>query len=481
MQITLLGLVLVPLSLLWAYRPVRLLQLALISAIFEAAAAVILGGSFGLQPAMVPGLLFITYVFSQYALGMRYPGEGTALRTALPLLALMSYAVLSAWLLPDAFAGQILVWPQRPDALGPGMVPLQFNFGNVTQSLYLTLNVIFTLAAAIFVTRGSMPYKSIISAYLLGGYIVVGLAFWQFASRIAGIPFPDELLQSNPGWAIVEQSFGSVPRIQGPFTEPAGLAVYMSGVAFCCFWLSIRGYRTMRPNLLFSLALACTLLSTSTTGILTLVVGLPITLAIGSIGGDSGALGRIGKTLGFLLLGGAIVIGPVLVLKPSLLESVNTVVQATLTKGDSNSYNERSAADAAAVGTVSQTYGLGVGWGSYRSSSLLPGVLANAGVFGVAMMLWLLVKVVLLGKRGRRASPGHPGQILVDGFSASLCSQLGAALISAPMITSLAFFLQLGCVIGVLARMSIEPRLRSQQRAFAANGATPMSLDLGRT
>jgi hypothetical protein len=473
MQITLVGLVLVPISLLWAYRPVRLLQLALIAAVFEAAAALILGGRFGLQPAMVPGLLFITYIVGQYALGMRYPGEGTVLRAALPLLALMAYAVLSARWLPDAFAGQILVWPQRQDLLAPGMAPLQFTSGNVTQPLYLTLNVAFTVAVAIFLTRAAISYESIIAAYLLGGYVVVGLAFWQFASRIAGIPFPEELLQSNPSWAIVKQSFESVPRIQGPFTEPAGLAVYMSGVAFCCLWLSVRGYRTMAPNLLFALALASTLLSTSTTGILTVVVGVPITLAVGSRGGDPGALGRIGRTLGFLLLGGLIAIGPALVLKPSLLNAVNTVVETTLSKGESDSYNERFAADAAAVATVSQTYGLGVGWGSYRSSSLMPGLLANGGVFGVATVLWLVVRVVRLGRRGRHASPGHPGQILVDGFSGSLCSQLAAALLSTPMITSLAFFLQLGCVIGVLARMSIEPHLRARQRAFTAVGAAP--------
>src|ERR1700712_3423303 len=121
MQITLLGLFLVPLSLYWAYQPVRLLQLALVAAVFEAASALILGGSFGLQPAMVPGVLFITYVVTQYALGMRYPGEGAVLRAALPLLALLAYALLSAWYLPDVFAGRILVWPQRPDPFAYGM------------------------------------------------------------------------------------------------------------------------------------------------------------------------------------------------------------------------------------------------------------------------------------------------------------------------------------------------------------------------
>ena len=405
---------------------------------------------------MVPGVLFIAYVIGQYALGMRYPGEGTALRAAVPLMALLAYALLSAWLLPEMFAGRIMVWPQKPDALAPGMVPLQHTSGNITQTLYLTLNVVFTVAVAMFLTRAAIPYRSIISAYMLGGYIVVGLAVWQFASRTAGVPFPDDLLQSNPGWAIVEQGIGTVPRIQGPFSEPAALATYMSGVVVCSLWLSVRGYRIMRPNLLLALAISTTLLSTSTTGILSLAIGLPLVLGIASIGGDPAALGRIGKTSGLLLLGGIVAVGPIFILKPSLLDAVSTVVEATMEKGQSDSYNDRTAADLGALDTVGQTYGLGVGFGSYRSSSLIPGLLANTGIVGVTLVLWVIVRVVRLSSSGHGEAKGHPGQVLVDGFSASLCSSFGAALISAPMINSLAFFLQLGCVIGVLARMSIE-------------------------
>ncbi len=180
MQVTLLGLVLVPLSLVWALQPNRLLYLALIAAVFEAAAALVIGGSFGLQPAMLPGLLFITYVVAQYAVGMRYPGESPVFWTMFPMLALLSYALFSAWEMPNAFAGRVMVWPQRADALSPDFVPLQFAFGNITQSLYLTIDVLFSVSVALFLTRAAVPYDSIIAAYMTGGYIVVGLVFWQF-------------------------------------------------------------------------------------------------------------------------------------------------------------------------------------------------------------------------------------------------------------------------------------------------------------
>ena len=104
MQITILGLALVPLTLIWAMNPVRLLQLAFVAAVFEAGAAAIIG-SFGLPTAMVPGLLFIVFVIAQYALGMRYPAEGPVFWALTPLLALLAYALLSVVVLPDAFAG----------------------------------------------------------------------------------------------------------------------------------------------------------------------------------------------------------------------------------------------------------------------------------------------------------------------------------------------------------------------------------------
>lgn len=456
MKPTVLGLMVLPLSLVWSMDPIRLVQLALVSAVFEAGAAFVIGGSFGFPLAMVPGLMFIIYVSTQYAMGMRYTAEGLVLQTILPLLALLFYALLSVMVLPDVFAGKIMVWPQKADPLQPGLVPLAFSSGNVTQPLYLAMNVVMAVATALFLTRSAISYNNIIRAYLLGGYVVVGIALWQFASRVAGVPFPDDVLYSNPGWAIVEQSMGNVPRIQGPFSEPAGLAFYLSGLCFCCLWLTARGYNTMRPSLLLILAVLAMLLSTSTTGLAILGVGLPITLLAAGIGSDARSLAGLARTLTMLMLGTTIAIVPVFILKPSLMTSIDTVVESTLAKSDSGSYEERTGIDTAALGTMTKTYGLGVGWGSFRTSSLLPGLVANAGAFGIAAVLWLIARIRRLTKRSAKAAPSHPARILVDGFSAALCGQLAAALLSAPTIGSLAFFLQLGCVVGAAARMSVE-------------------------
>ena len=311
MQITVLGFVLIPLSLLWAFQPGSPV------AAFAVRVRLCRRCGFdirGIWPATGYGAGIAIYCLHIFAIrnGHALPRGGSRNSRGIPdavaaVLCVDVSMAVAACIFWRCVCRATEVGSPRSDPL----TPLQPTFGNVTQALYLMINIIFMVAVAIFLTRSAIPYQSIIASYLLGGYVVVGLTFWQLGNRVAGIPFPDELLQSNPGWAIVTQVVGTVPRLQGPFSEPAALAGYMSGIALCCLWLSVRGYRIMRPNLLLGLAVSTTLLSTSTTGILTIVVGLPFTLALASVGGVPGALGRIGKTVSLLLLSGLLVIVPV--------------------------------------------------------------------------------------------------------------------------------------------------------------------------
>jgi len=144
-----------------------------------------------------------------------------------------------------------------------------------------------------------------------------------------------------------------------------------------------------------------------------------------------------------------------------VIDAAQLIVDVTLNKSGSDSYSLRTGLDTAALNTVPLTYGLGVGWGGFRTSSLVPGLLANAGVFGVAMVLWMLTRVARLVSSANAAAPHHEGRIVVDGFSAALVGQFSAALLSAPTIGSLAFYLQLGCVVGAAARMLKERRMPS--------------------
>lgn len=451
---TVLGLVVLPLTLLWSGRPERLVQLGIVCSVFEAGAAASLGG-FGVPVGMVPALALLGHVGGQYLLGMRYPGEAAALRSVLPLLLLLAYALVATLLLPDAFAGRVIVFPQKIDPVATGPVPLAPGTGNLTQVAYLLINVLLTAAAAAMLTRRQIDWTGLLRAYLASGYLVFALSIWNFAARVAGVPFPSNILYSNPGWAIVEQSLGPVPRIQGPFPEPSSLGTYMSGVAFCALWLCVRQHDVMKPHILLGLAVLTVLLSTSTTGIATLALGLPVVLlyAMGRV--DAGRLRRAALMLGALLLSGLVALGPIVVMQPELLDSVDIVLDETLSKRESDSFNERSEMNSLALDAAAASWGLGIGWGSTRTSSLLPGILAGAGVFGLAMVVWLFLRVGRLVRR-TNALPEHPAHAVLDGFSAALCGQLLATTLSAPTVTSVAFYLQIAAVVAGSIRIRME-------------------------
>jgi len=457
MQFTILGAALIPLAAWGAGNTGWLIRLAMVAVIFEAGAALVIGGNpgFGLPPAMVPGLLLIAHIVVQYALGMRYAGEGIVLRAAAPLIAFMAFAIGTAMLLPDIHAGQMLIWPNRPDPVFPSAVPLAFNSGNVTQSLYLAMNVAMAVGAGLALTGRGVRWRGLLNAYLLSGYLVVGFCFWDFANRIAGVWFPAEALRSNPSWTIVTQSLGPVPRIQGPFAEPAALAFFLSGLAFCCLSLCMKGHATMRPMLLLMLTILCMLLSTSTTGIMILVFGLPLVLIMG--GGNALARMRIQRTLVSMVLAAGIVLVPLVLALPSLVDSAAVVLESTLEKGDSSSFEDRMEMDRLAVDAMMQSWGIGIGWGSTRSSSFIPGILGNAGIVGLGLLVWFGVALSKLIRRaGRLAPPQHPARPALDGFTAAVCGQLCAALLSAPTISSLGFFLHLALVFGAAGRMLVD-------------------------
>jgi hypothetical protein len=469
MQPTPLGLVVVLLGLAVLSQPVRLLQLTLVSALFEAASLVVIGGAggFGVQLATGPALLFLGHVGLQYALGMRYPGEARVLRTIAPLLPLLVYAGASALLLPDMFTGRVMVWPQKFEFFDQGAVALRPDGSNLNQCVYLLLNTFIVTLSALFLSRGAVDYRGLLRAYLLSGYIVVGLSVWQLGARVAGLPFPADLLYTNPGWLVLtEQTLGGMPRINGPFSEPSALASYLCGIAVCSLWLCVRGHQVMAPRLLLALAVVTVFLSTSTTGIVVVVTVLPLVLLFALGRGDRRGIRQAGATLGALLCGAVFTLLPLMLLRPELLDILATILEGTLEKGSSDSFAERTTADGDALRALAATWGLGVGWGMFRSSSLLPGLLANGGLPGILLLLVFAQRVAALARRAAAAAPGHPGRLAIDGFAAAICGQLAAALVSGPIIVSPAFYMQLGGVIGISARLlgDARPALAARRR-----------------
>jgi hypothetical protein len=472
MGVTSFSFILLPLCLVWLLQPVRLLQLVIIAGIFEAAAAFTIGG-LGVQPGLVPAIAFVGYVSLQFLLGARYPGQSQAWRMMQPFVLVVGWALLGAYLLPRVFEEQVYVWPQKSEP--PFVLTLLApSSSNLNQVCYLFLDSVFLIAAAMFVTASRVALKSLMTCYYVSVFLALGVGLWQFASRTLGLPYPDTLFYSNPGWALLtEQNIGAVPRINGSFSEPSSLGGYMAAAVCATGWMMVQGHRQVMIRVLFVAALFGVLLSTSTTGLGVLAVIAVAMVAYALVSGSARIIAAVAKIGLLLLVLGGVAGVAVSAFAPGVIANIQEVYTGTLNKQDSASYQDRTSADLDSLEATLGTYGLGTGWGSNRSSSLIPGLLASVGVPGVLGLIWFAVGLTRAVKRARRMG-GPVDQIMaIDGSCGAVVGILVAAVISGPTISSVSFFFLLAVLIGGVARIEAGLTARRRPAARMPASATP--------
>lgn len=102
------------------------------------------------------------------------------------------------------------------------------------------------------------------------------------------------------------------------------------------------------------------------------------------------------------------------------------------------------------------TYGFGVGWGSNRSSSLLPGLCAAIGVWGVGGLVWFGLSLTCQARRAMRLTADPALHYAIRGSAAALISNLISALLAGPTISSPDFYLLLAMLVAATARAQRE-------------------------
>jgi hypothetical protein len=458
-ELTAAGYILLPLSALFLFRTGVLLQILLVVSALGATSTIILnvGEPFGMTCALVPGAIATGMLVLDCMSRSLQKNEWDAARSAAPLVLFTLCCIAGAALLPRLFAGEFEVWPQNI-AIANVPVPLEPNSGNITQTLYLVTNVITMAFAALFASRPGTRYAIFLRAYFISGYIACALALWQLANKLTGVYFPEEFIYSNPRWAILtNQAFGNVNRINGSFTEPAALATYLSGVVFACVPLVFAGYRDFPVRPLLLLALAVMLISTSTTGIVMAGIAIPLLLLRARQQEMRAlALGLIASGAAALFFGMTVYLSA-----PTLVHHVEQLVSqvvesSVVDKSESESAVDRTTKDVDSVALLLPSAGLGAGWGSVRSSSLLPGVLGGSGLPGLALLIWFGLRTRRLVGRARAVAPDGPDRNALDAFAWSVAGTVIAALISAPTIDEMDFYVRLALLIGCAVRMRCD-------------------------
>lgn len=312
---------------------------------------------------------------------------GPAIADNVFLIVFALYGSVTAWILPRLFAGSAEVTPLRPRAVRQlfEAAPIHFSSQNITTSVYL----IGTLVAGLGVYIGAAREGSAVRIARAGIVIATVHALLGFLSiAVAGTSL-DALIEffRNGHYAQLDQSIQGLSRMNGIWPEASGFAAF--GGAWLIFttelWLrDIYPRRSGPAALLLGLAL---LISTSSTAYVTLG-GYGAILMVRSV-----VLPRsmpFSKLLGLVAAAffGITMTVAALAFSPSLVESFSRIITVmTIDKADSVSGIQRLFWARQGFEAFAVSGGLGIGAGTFRSSSLITAIIGSMGVIGIVSFM----------------------------------------------------------------------------------------------
>ncbi len=392
MALTLFGVLVIAMCsvMLWRASVLVMLQAVLLLSLLGGSAALVLtslGGS-TVQPAVLAlGFLAVRSLTPD----KHRPGQITGALAQLAFLAIfVIYGALGAMILPRIFAGSIDVTPLRPIPNGYifAAFPLSFSPQNVTSAVYLVSTLLAALCAYL-ACSSAMAWR--VLARTAGAIAAIHALLGLASVVLAGTAWSVfQKFFRNGFYAQLDQSLDGYARMTGIFPEPAVYSAY--GFIWLVFsaelWLrGIESRWTGWGALLLGMAL---LLSTSTTAMLGLasygaILALRLLLMPGSIAGGR-ALTLVSG--GLVLLSGLIAI---IALNPEAAAALSEfVARFTVDKTGSLSALQRAFWARQGFDAFAVSSGLGIGPGSFRSSSIALAVLGSTGVIGsVALLIHL--------------------------------------------------------------------------------------------
>lgn len=355
----------------------------MVAALFGGSAAVslpALGGS-----SIAPAYFALGFL----ALGVAKLGRGAlaafgdALKVNASFVFFCVYGAATAFVLPKLFARQFDVVPMKAANLSYifDTEPLRFTSQNITTAVYLIGSALAAMAASIAAavpSGGRATFRIMIVA--TWGHAALGILVLLMQNL--GLEAAVSVVR-NGAYAQLVDAYQGFVRITGFFPEASAYAAFGFPLLVFCVeaWL-----RDVSPRLSGATALAAIglfLLSTSGSAYVSLagygaLLGLRWLVFPNAFGPEKtwklALLGMIGLALGIAAL----------VLTPQLASSLHDMItHMTLDKADSKSGLQRRFWAEQGLHLFSGTYGLGVGSGSFRSSSLLTAILGSTGVLGL--------------------------------------------------------------------------------------------------
>jgi len=449
------------------FRPnIEMLAFSFFCTLLPAASAIDLPalGHSSIPPAMLSlAFLAIQVVRSR---AWHRPEMGLAVTKNAWLILYCLYCAVTALVLPRIFAGLIDLIPMG-DA-GLGFTPLRVTSQNTTQAVYVLGTGFAAVCGTLFSTqRGSPP--RIVTTLVIITWIHALTGVLDLAFNAAHIKGAFAFARTG-AYAQLDQGVGSFHRISALCSEPSVYATLGSTyfVFMCELWL-----RGISPKQTGPAALAMVVMlaiSTSSTAYVTILGYGAVLFARTLLVRGAISFKHAGVIIAIAAVGTVLAL-TVMLISPHLADDVTTTLaEMTIGKAQSQSGVERGLWAKQGWDAMVFTHGLGVGVGSFRSSSLFTAILGSIGPAGLVVLLGYCVQVGKFGRRSSYASQIDPrvGAGAAAGWTALMT--LAPAALSWPSADpGLLFALMAGLSLGWRSGLVTAPAVnRTSLQAAAA-------------
>jgi len=441
------------------FRPqIEMLAFSFFCTLLPAASAIDLPalGHASIPPAMLSLAFLALQVIRSKT--WRGPEMGLAATKNAWLILYCLYCAVTASVLPRMFSGLINLVPMGQSGLG--FVPLHVTAQNTTQAVYLLGTGFGAVCATLFSTGRNSP-KAIIMTLVVVTWLHALTGVLDLVFNAAHIRGAFDFARTG-AYAQLDQGVGGFHRISGLCSEPSVYATTGSTyfVFMCELWLRGISPKQTGPAALIMVILLA--LSTSSTAYIVIVCYCAILLARTVIVRGSISFRHAGLILG-LVVAGLMIALTLMLLNPHLANQVaTTLADLTIGKTQSQSGIERGLLAKQGLDAMVFTHGLGVGVGSFRSSSLFTAVLGSVGPAGLIVLLGYCAQVAKFGRRSTYVSQIDPrvGAGAAAGWTALMT--LAPAAVSWPsadpgLLFALMAGLSLGWRSGLIALPTAKP------------------------
>jgi hypothetical protein len=366
-----------------------------LATLFGASAAILLGGA-NIQPAhLLLGFVAATALTRRREMA----GAIDAISLSRPgfwLACLVIYGVVAGVIMPRLLAGTMQIVPLGTSeyANTGSTVPLGPVSSNLTQGIYLASDLIcFMMISAVASTRnGFSVIASALVAYAVGNAL---FGLLDVATFSTGTQWLLDFMRNAKYTLHHEEEVNGLKRIVGSFPEASAYARSTLGALGFTATLWLCGRRSSLNGFLALASLLLVVLSTSSTGL----AGAPPLLITVYLTALIRGLPANNKTMSAAVICMPLVIvvaGLTTLLNDGAFAAVSNYVDTLIfSKSTSDSGIERESWNKFALQNFFDSFGMGIGAGTVRTSSLPIALLAGVGIPGTIFYVLFLGSIVM--------------------------------------------------------------------------------------